>query len=147
MADPSEAILSLKQISIAFPPDVTEAQAEARVNEFGTFVQTLKGCGDVDGAAAQFGAEVISNEQLKVASLPEQLRPLILNLQIGQTTPLFGGIEEGVRVLMLCGRDDPEDAGAPTFSAVMDQIEQERINKRAQRYLRDLRNDAYIEYN
>jgi peptidyl-prolyl cis-trans isomerase SurA len=26
-------------------------------------------------------------------------------------------------------------------------IEEERINKRAQRYLRDLRNDAYIEYN
>ncbi|MCR9179246.1 MAG: peptidylprolyl isomerase [Erythrobacteraceae bacterium] len=147
MADPSDAILSLKQISIAFPPDVTEAQAETKVNEFGTFVESLRGCSDVDGAAAQFGAQVISNDQLKVASLPEQLRPLIMNLQIGQTTPLFGGIEDGVRVLMLCGRDDPEDAGAPTFAAVMDQIEQERINKRAQRYLRDLRNDAYIEYN
>jgi peptidyl-prolyl cis-trans isomerase SurA len=29
----------------------------------------------------------------------------------------------------------------------MNLIEQDRINKRAQRYLRDLRNDAYIEYN
>ena len=82
-----------------------------------------------------------------VSTKREQLRNIILNLQIGQTTPLFGGVEEGVRVLMLCGRDDPEDKGAPTFAAVMDQIEQERINKRAQRYLRDLRNDAYIEYN
>jgi peptidyl-prolyl cis-trans isomerase SurA len=56
-------------------------------------------------------------------------------------------VQEGVRVLMVCGRDDPVDTGGPTFAAVMDQIEEERVNKRAQRYLRDLRNDAYIEYN
>jgi peptidyl-prolyl cis-trans isomerase SurA len=68
-------------------------------------------------------------------------------LQIGQTTPPFGSVQEGVRVFMLCGRDDPEDSGAPTFQAVMNQIEEERVNKRAQRFLRDLRNDAYIEYN
>ena len=29
----------------------------------------------------------------------------------------------------------------------MSQLEDERVSKRAQRYLRDLRNDAYIEYN
>ena len=29
----------------------------------------------------------------------------------------------------------------------MGQPEEERIQRRAQRYLRDLRNDAYIEYN
>jgi peptidyl-prolyl cis-trans isomerase SurA len=147
MADPSEAVLSLKQISVSFPPGVSEAQAEAKVTEFGAFVESLRGCGDVEAGAAAIGAQVVANDQIKAANLPEQLRSIVLNLQIGQTTPLFGGVEEGVRVLMLCGRDDPEDAGAPTFAAVMDQIEQERINKRAQRYLRDLRNDAYIEYN
>lgn len=52
-----------------------------------------------------------------------------------------------MRVLMLCGRDDPQAASGPDFQEVMDQIEDERVNKRAQRYLRDLRNDAYIEYN
>lgn len=147
MADPNEATLSLKQISIAFPPGVNEAQAEARVNEFAAFLDSLRGCADAETAAEKIGAQVVTNDQIKAANLPEQLRNVVLNLQIGQTTPLFGGVEEGVRVLMLCGRDDPEDAGAPTFDVVMNQIEQERINKRAQRYLRDLRNDAYIEYN
>ncbi|UYV15308.1 peptidylprolyl isomerase [Porphyrobacter sp. ULC335] len=147
MADPNEALLSLKQISISFAPGVTQEQAEARVNEFGAFIEGLRGCGDVDAGAAAIGAEVVSNDQIKAANLPEQLRGIILNLQIGQATPPFGGIQEGVRVLMLCGRDDPKDSGAPTFAAVMDQIEQERVNKRAQRFLRDLRNDAYIEYN
>jgi peptidyl-prolyl cis-trans isomerase SurA len=147
MADPNEAVLSLKQISIAFPKDVTEAEASAKVEQFDKFIQGLRGCANVEAGAAEIGADVVSNEQIKAASLPEQLRGIILNLQIGQTTPLFGGIQEGVRVLMLCGRDDPKDSGAPSFAAVMDQIEQDRVNKRAQRYLRDLRNDAYIEYN
>jgi peptidyl-prolyl cis-trans isomerase SurA len=29
----------------------------------------------------------------------------------------------------------------------MGELEDERVEKRAQRYLRDLRNDAFIEYN
>jgi peptidyl-prolyl cis-trans isomerase SurA len=147
MADPAEAILSLKQISIAFAPGVTQEQAEAKVDEFGKYLSTLRGCGDVEAGAAKVGAEVIANDQIKAANLPPQLRDVVLQLQIGQATPPFGGIEEGVRVLMLCGRDDPADSGAPTFAAVMKQIEDDRVNKQAQRLLRDLRNDAYIEYN
>ena len=147
MADPNEAVLNLKQISVMFPAGVTQAQAEARVNEFGSFIDGLRGCADVEASAAKIGADVVTNDQIKAEVLPPQLRDIILNLQIGQTTPPFGNIQEGVRVFMLCGRDDPKDAGAPTFAAVMDQLEQERVNKRAQRFLRDLRNDAYIEYN
>ena len=147
MADPAQSVLALKQITITFEPGTTQAKAEARIQEFTKFLASMRGCSDADNAKQAVGAEVVSNEQILAANLPEQLRNIILNLQIGQTTPLFGGVEDGVRVLMLCGRDDPEDKGAPTFATVMDQIEQERINKRAQRYLRDLRNDAYIEYN
>ena len=147
MANPNDAVLSLRQISISFAPDVTQEEATAKVNEFATFVQGLRGCADADRARTEIGATVVANDQITAGSLPDQLRNIILNLQIGQTTPPFGSPQEGVRVLMLCGRDDPQDAGAPTFEAVMNQIEEDRINKRAQRYLRDLRNDAYIEYN
>ncbi|MDP5104179.1 MAG: peptidylprolyl isomerase [Erythrobacter sp.] len=145
--DPNESLLSLKQISIAFEPGITQAAAEAKVAQFGAFVDGLRSCADADAGASAIGASVVTNDQIKAGGLPEQLRGIILNLQIGQATPPFGGVQEGVRVLMLCGRDDPQDVGAPTFAAVMDQIEEERVNKRAQRYLRDLRNDAYIEYN
>ncbi len=147
MADPRDAVLSLKQISISFDPGMEQAAAEAKVNEFGTFVQNLRGCADAEAAGARIGASVVSNDQIRARSLPEQLQGIILNLQIGQTTPAFGSVEEGVRVLMLCGREEPEQAGGPTFATVEQQIEQDRITKRAQRYLRDLRNDAYIEYN
>ncbi|MEL7197638.1 MAG: peptidylprolyl isomerase [Pseudomonadota bacterium] len=147
MANPNDAVLSLKQISIAFAPGVTQADAEAKINQFGEFVQGLRGCADADTARNAIGASVVTNDNIKAGNLPEQLRAIILGLQVGQTTPAFGSPEEGVRVLMLCGRDDPQDNSGPTFQTVMNQIEEERINKRAQRYLRDLRNDAYIEYN
>ena len=147
MPDPAEALLNLKQITITFDSNVTDAQAEAKVERFISFLEGMRGCADAEGAREAVGATVVTNDQIPAINLPEQLRNVVLNLQVGQTTPLFGGIEDGVRVLMLCGRDDPKDAGAPSFAAIMDQIEQERINKRAQRYLRDLRNDAYIEYN
>ncbi|MFL0356064.1 peptidylprolyl isomerase [Erythrobacter sp. GH1-10] len=147
MANPEDAVLSLRQISIDFPTDMTQEQAEAKVNEFATFVQSLRGCADAERARQEIGATVVANDQITAGSLPEQLRSIILNLQIGQTTPPFGSPQEGVRVLMLCGRDDPPDVGAPTAAQIEDQIKEERISKRAQRYLRDLRNDAYIEYN
>lgn len=147
MADPADALLSLKQIAISFDPDVTQADAEAKVNEFTDFVSNLRSCADAESARDELGATVVSNNQIRAGNLPEQLRAIIINMQIGQTTPPFGSPQEGVRVLMLCGRDDPEQVGGPSFDDIMDQIEEERINKRAQRYLRDLRNDAYIEYN
>ncbi|RXZ65645.1 peptidylprolyl isomerase [Pelagerythrobacter rhizovicinus] len=147
MADPRNAVLSLKQISIAFPADTTEAQAAARVEQFNTAIAGMRGCGDAERVASEIGAEVVTNNGMRVAQLPQQLQQTILNLQVGQSTPPFGSIDDGVRVLLLCGRDDPQTEGSPSFDRIMSQIEDDRIAKRAQSYLRDLRNDAFIEYN
>ena len=147
MADPRDALLSLKQIQITFDPGTSQEAAQKRVASFAEGVQNIRGCGDAENAAAQLGANVVTNDQIRVRALPDQLQNIILQLQVGQSTPPFGSFEEGVRVLMLCGRDDPQAAAGPDFDQIMGQLEEERIEKRAQRYLRDLRNDAFIEYN
>lgn len=146
-ADPRDAILSLKQISIAFPKGTTEAKAAAIVKGFGEQMKTLQGCGSVADIAAKLGADVIDNDNVKIRDLPAPLQPLLLDLQVGQATPPFGSADSGVRSLVLCGRDDAQDAGAPSFEQIMSQIEDERVNKRARIYLRDLRRDAIIDYN
>lgn len=145
-ADPRDALLSLKQISISFAPGISQEAAAAKVEAFSTGVKAIRGCGDAESAAATFGADVVTNDQIRARALPDQLQAIVLNLQLGQSTPPFGSVEEGVRVLMLCGRDDPKTEGGPSFDQLMAQLEDDRVNKRAQRYLRDLRNDAYIEY-
>lgn len=146
-ADPRDAILSLKQVSISFEPGTTQAQVQARAEQFADSVAAVRGCGDIDQAAASMGAEVVTNNEIRARSLPDQLQSMVLGLQVGQATAPFGDVEGGVRVLMLCGRDDPQTQNGPDFGRMMAQLEDERVNKRAQRYLRDLRNDAYIEYN
>jgi peptidyl-prolyl cis-trans isomerase SurA len=144
-ADPRDAVLSLKQISINFPNMTTE-QAEAKLVEFNQRVQSMRGCGDAEPVAALIGADVITNDQMSARQLPGALQDTLLGLQIGQVTPPFGSMEEGVRVLMLCGRDDPVVDSGPSADDIRKQLEDERLNRRAQRYLRDLRRDAIIEY-
>ena len=106
----------------------------------------MGGCGRVDETAAKIGAEVVDNDQVRVRDLPPPLQEMLLKLQIGQATPPFGSQKEGVRVLVLCGRDDPQTASDPSFEQIMAQLEEERVGRRAQRYLRDLRRDAVIDY-
>lgn len=145
-ADPRDALLSLKQLAISFPPGTTEAQASARAKSFAEAVSTARGCGTIDAIAQAQGAEVVTNDQIKARDLPGPLQNLVLGMTLGEVTPPFGSIQDGVRVLMLCGRDDPKDASAPNFEQIQGQIEDERVNKRAQTYLRDLRRDAVIDY-
>lgn len=147
MADPRDALLSLKQIQVDFAPGSSQDTRNQQLETFLAGVEQLRGCGEAEAGAAALGATVVANDQIAVRALPEQLQSILLQMQVGQITPPFGSFEEGVRVLMLCGRDDPKAANGPNFDQLMGQLEEERIQKRAQRYLRDLRNDAYIEYN
>jgi len=145
VADPRDAVVSLIQIAIEFAEGTTEAEARQRVDVFAQGVAQIRGCGEAQSAAAALGAQVVGNE-IEVRALPEALQGPILELNVGQTTPPFGDLEGGVRVLMLCGRDDPQNTG-PDRDEIMASIQDDRIEKRAQRYLRDLRRDAVIEYN
>jgi peptidyl-prolyl cis-trans isomerase SurA len=77
--------------------------------------------------------------------LPTALQRLMIPMQVGQATQPFGSLDEGVRVLVICGRDEI-DQSAPTYDDVYQQINDERINSRSRRYLRDLRRDAVIEF-
>jgi peptidyl-prolyl cis-trans isomerase SurA len=108
-------------------------------------VQDIKGCGDVEKVAAQLNAEVVNNDAIVVRQLPPQLQDIMLKLQVGQASPPFGSPQEGVRSLVLCGRDDPQNT-LPSASNVQDQLQQQRVNLRADQKLRDLRRDAIIEY-
>lgn len=147
MPDPRDAVLSLKQISLDFAPGTPESEAQLKAEQFSTTVEGMNGCGDVDAKAAAIGANVVENDEIAVRALPDALQGIMLELNVGQATPPFGDLEQGVRVLMLCGRDDPQRVGGPSFDDIMNSLENERINRRAQRYLRDLRRDAVIEYN
>ena len=144
-ADPRNAVLSLKQVSISFPAGTTKAQAEEKVARFAQAAQNVGGCGGAERIANDFNGEVVQSDQVPLRQLPAALQEMMLPMQVGQATRPFGSIEEGVRTLVICGRDEV-DPTAPTYDEVMNQLSEERVNTRARRYLRDLRRDAVIEF-
>ena len=144
-ADPRSAVLSLKQVSISFPKGMTRAVAEPTVQRFAQAVTSVGGCGGADKLAAEFKGEVVSSDQVKLRDLPAALQEMMLPMQVGQATRPFGSIEEGVRTLVICGRDEANPS-QPSFDQVYAQLNEERTNLRARRYLRDLRRDAIIDF-
>jgi peptidyl-prolyl cis-trans isomerase SurA len=143
--DPRDAILSLKQVSISFPKGTSREAAEPVVSRFADAAQHVGGCGGAEKIAADFHGEVVTSDQVKMRDLPPALQRLMLPMQVGQATQPFGSLDEGVRVLVICGRDEV-DQSAPTYDDVYNQLNEERVNSRANRYLRDLRRDAVIEF-
>jgi len=146
-SDPRDSVLSLKQIAINFPKGTTEAQVTPLIKRFSEETQQISGCGVADEMARKLGADVVNRDGIKIRELPAPLQQVMLDLQVGQSTPPYGSLEDGVRVFVLCGRDAPQEAASESFDEIMSRLEEDRVNKRARIYLRDLRRDAVIEYN
>ena len=144
-ADPRNAVLSLKQVSIVFPKGTAKQVAEPVVARFAAAALNVGGCGGAERIASEFNGEIVQSDQVKLRELPPALQQMILPMQVGQATRPFGSLEEGVRILVMCGRDEV-DTAAPTFETVYAQLNEERVNMRARRYLRDLRRDAVIDF-
>ncbi|WP_294094116.1 peptidylprolyl isomerase [Sphingomonas sp.] len=146
MADPKDAKVSLRQITVHFAKGTTEERATAIASEFATATQAIQGCGDVARVAAAQNAEVADRDGLVIKDMPPGIQNLLLPLQVGQVTRPFGAIDESVSVLVVCGRDDPPSANLPSEDQLKEGLEEQRTNIRAQRMLRDLRRDALVEY-
>ena len=145
-ADPRNAVLSLKQVSIGFPKGTTSAQAEPVLTRFAAAAQNVGGCGGADRIASEFKGDVVQSDQIKLRDLPPALQQMMLPMQVGQATRPFGSLDEGVRVLVICGRDEGQESEAPSTDQVFARLTEERVNQRARRYLRDLRRDAVIDF-
>ncbi|QLC21444.1 peptidylprolyl isomerase [Parasphingopyxis sp. CP4] len=146
VGNPRDAILSLTQITLSFPPGTVRETAEPRIEALASATQAGGGCGVAPSIAEELGGDIVQNDGVRLGDLPEVLQQNLTNLQVGQSTPPFGSLQDGVRVLVLCGRDDPPASAEPDAEVILNRLEQERADRRARRYLRDLRRDAVIEY-
>src|SRR3546814_9937237 len=70
-ADPRDAVLSLKQISLDFPAGPTEAKASELAAHFAQATRTIAGCGGADAVAQQLGA---SRSEEHTYELPALMR-------------------------------------------------------------------------
>jgi len=143
--DPRDDVLSLKQVSLIFAKGTTRQQAEPVVARFAEEARNVAGCGGADKLATDFHAEIVQSEGHKLRELPAILQNMMMSMQVGQATQPYGNLNDGIRVLVICGRDEV-DPDQPSADDIENQLTEERVNSRARRYLRDLRRDAVIEY-
>lgn len=152
VADPRDGLVSLAQISINMPAGLSMTEMNRFAADFGQKTQAFTGgCAAVEADARKIGAEAVLVDQVSVRQLPNQLQDMVMSTPDGGVTRPYGvaasDASQPLRAMMVCGRSDPPMLDGPTFDEVMNQIEDERVNRRAQNYLRDLRRDAIIEYN
>lgn len=143
-ADPMEAVLTMKQIAIGFAQKPSDEQVRSVIGQLNGAASQINGCGSVETVAQNIGAEASDIAQIRLADFPPGLQEQLQQLQIGQSTRAFATPRD-VRLLVMCGRDDPPSQG-PDFDQVYAQINEQRVSIAARRYLRDLRRDAIIDY-
>jgi peptidyl-prolyl cis-trans isomerase SurA len=118
-------------------------QLEARRLEAAELRDRLTDCAAMIEAAAGLNAPDSGDlGWLRVGDLPPLFRQEVTALPVGQVSaPLEG--PDGIRLLMVCDRREP--AAAPEREQIAERLEQERVDRLARRYLRDLRKQAFVE--
>src|SRR4030095_6615638 len=95
-ADPRNALLNLKQVSVTFPKGTTRAAGEPEIAVFAQGAQNIGGCGGADKLAADLHGEVVESDQVKTRDLPPALQEMMLQMQVGQATRPFGSVDGSV---------------------------------------------------
>jgi hypothetical protein len=137
-AEPDRIMLSLIRLSLALPADANQGQAQG-IAWLLAAVTGDGGCGHALSAAWRSQAEIALFDRVAAVELPPELRRVILGLGTGMASQPFRA-QDRVSVLILCGRDDLPNPGVPAG------LTEQRIMRRAQRQVRELRRDAVIDY-
>lgn len=132
--------LALAQAVVPTAGDAAAARRQAE-----EIAASAKSCADIERVARERNLPQSGRlGTVKLGELPAPLREIVGKLDIlqaSQPIPDAGGF----RVMMVCGRSGEAGAGLPSRDQIRSQIEQERLELMARRYLRDLRRSAFVD--
>lgn len=142
--DPAKAQVEVARLLVPLKSDATEADVAAATAKATATLAGVKTCADLDKAARLAGLPATPPGGLAALSaLPPRTAVAVANLKAGQSTGP-GREEDGVAALLVCRRveDGAEEANR---EAIRKQLYFERLEAFGRRYLRDLRQAAYID--
>jgi len=140
--NPAAGSVEVALTQILFPPDGVEV--DVLREQAAGLRDRLVDCDAMVEVAEELEAPA-SGELgwIKISDLPTDLGQAVLSLPIGQVSaPLQG--PGGVHLLMVCDRREPEQL-SPDREKVAQRLEEERVERLARRYLRDLRKEAFVD--
>lgn len=138
-----DSVVTVARLLLPVPPGAPpKAQLMDRAAEL---TRPVKSCAMLDQLAARAGATTLPRiGPSRVGELPADLRNGVATLAANQPGPPLDA-PEGIIIPMLCSREDALIATPPTADQVRRQIEDERRDMLARRYLRDLRRAAFVD--
>lgn len=107
-------------------------------------MKDLKNCDDFQARARKEGAvNIEATGPLKASQLSKQLQEQVIDIPEGSVSAPIDD-PKGIKLVMMCKREDIP-APLPNRDLVRHQIEDERTEMMARRYMRDLRRSAFID--
>jgi len=138
--------LSVTQVAFPYPPNASATERQRIQNDAQAASNNAKSCGEL----AKIGNDHVPPYLVKNADdvragdmNPPELRQQLLQLKVAETTKPIPN-PNGLAVIMLCARKDPE-GGLPSRDQVENNLARERLDALARRYMRNLRRAAYID--
>nr|WP_314434497.1 peptidylprolyl isomerase [uncultured Brevundimonas sp.] len=138
------SLASLKQVMVELPEAATEAQITAATQTLESMRQGLTCDTILSTARATLGVTGADLGESDIANLAPQFQQFARTSEVGAvSTPIRTPL--GLHLVALCGRrvGGPE---APSRQQVENRLRAQNLSVLERRYLRDIRNDALIEF-
>lgn len=139
-----DATIELTQAHFALPPGASPEEAAAQMEAARAATAGISGCEAFNAVAANTGSPLSGPlGEVQLRQLPPELRRVVLPLRVGQASEPIRGAD-GIVVVMVCRRDEAAP-GDDVRGRIEQRLREERINALAQRILRDLRRNAFVD--
>lgn len=139
--DSRDAVITLARL---FLPVGNEGNAEALAGQAKAVVSGLDSCDAFETAAGRIGPPQPPRiVDARIGDMPEEIRDTINDLKAGEQSDVIK-LSSGIAIFMLCRRAQSGDS-LPTASRIAEALQRQQAERRADRYLRDLRRLAFID--
>lgn len=138
-----DAKVTLKQVLVSLPQNPSNADIQTATAKAQQARSAIRSCDDVETAAEQIQVQGSGSlGTLRLADMPEAFRRAVEPLKVNESSqPVTSS--RAVHVFTLCAR---EEASGIDRNQVRQSILVRRAELMAQRYIRELRRDATIEF-
>jgi peptidyl-prolyl cis-trans isomerase SurA len=136
--------LQVQKITLPTPGKMDQTALAKRYAEADGLRQRIDGCNAMGGLAKEANARFEDMKYIKPSTISEPTRSMLLNARDGDVLPpatTAGGIE----IYAVCGRRSIK-ADEKERERAQEELAQKEFEIMAKRQLRDLRQDAHIEY-
>lgn len=136
--------LSLRQIVLDLPKNASKSDVQSQRDLAQTIRQSVRGCQDFLSTTQELNTKMSGDlGTLKLSELPPKIKEVVSNLKVGMPSqPVVS--DNSVRVLMVCNRKTPS-LNLPNREDVRKRLTIQRLEVRARRYLRELRDSAFLD--